>query len=214
MPKYNGDMQAAVDDNSMKPCKARGCTKNRYRISGYCTSHTTKNNLNGHPTSTPFRAYKHFPDLYQIALDIVTENRETHEGIRYGLATINRYLDAAEAGSPMLSIRLSKSLQAAISRGTTAEEMLAVAGAVLAFSHTIQGSELQKNDRYMLTTIGMNMLKVRKTVARLQGKEKKELGTLLWKDLAGGLLFRLEESIVKRMQLEEKALDCQRMEIP
>lgn len=213
MPKYNGSFKTAVEDNSQRVCKARGCTKNRHRISGYCASHSTRLYLNGHPTATPFRAYKHFPDLYEKALEIVMKNREQHQGIKYGLATINRYMDAAEAGSPLLGIRLSKALQAAIDKGTAAEEMLAVAGALLAFSNTIHGSELQHNDRFLLTTLGMNMLKVRKTAVRLQGTEKKELGTLINNDL-GVLLINLEKSIVERMMLEERVLDCQREKIP
>ena len=213
MPKYNGSIEAAVADNGSRKCKAKGCPKNRYRLSGYCAHHTSRNNLNGHPTAPPFRAYKHFQDYYEVAQQIVQQNNDTHPGIKFGLSTIERYLTAAKLGSTFLSMNLAECLVQGIEKGATAEDMLAVAGGLYAFSNTIQGSELQHNDRFMTTMLGYNMLKVRKSSGFPYGGARRELGKLVQDEL-GVLLIRLEQSILKRMKLEEDALKYQQMDIP
>lgn len=213
MPKYNGSLKAAVEDNQTRPCKVKGCSKPRYRIGGYCPNHGARNFKNGHPTAPVFIARRDFQDLYQIALDIIEQNKDSHKGIRFGIATIERILEAAKTDGTFLSVSLAECLREVIAKGVTAEMMLASGGALYAFSNTHLGSQLQRSDSYLQTSLGYNMLKVVPTKATPSGRVRRELGKLIQSDIAM-LLITLEKSVLKRMELEERAREYQLEEIP
>jgi len=194
MPKYQS-INHAIDHNTQRQCKAKGCLNPRFRISGYCSAHSEKNHKFGSPYHYRL-SRKDYAKEYDDCMSIIGLNQE-HEGIQYAIKFIESWLQDAWDGKP--GIVLPNHARRLFDAGITGKQILVECCAL--YLLRIRQPQRLHDGKHLLYVMGSRILRISPYWNRTLGTEHRACGEFLMNNL--GPLFVSVVSAVKRREAQE-----------
>lgn len=121
----------AISLNSLKPCKARGCTEHRKGLDAYCPSHQSVYRKYGHPMARPIKPaqYAH----YRKEVSAIFEANLSHPGLVSALSLVTGMCLAAAADEDLS--KASPEIARLVRHGVTPRDVLVEACSFFCYLH-------------------------------------------------------------------------------
>lgn len=165
--------------NERLACKVKGCTENRYRISGYCRRHNAINSIYGSPYHKRIDARDYAMETVEC-LGVISKNHlKNHQGVLFGLRFFHQWLTDAAEGKPRTPA--SADMKRLYDAGITPTDLLTTSAAMVLFQSRYP---LRIRDgRHLNYCIGTRILRSASNPGILRGPQVREVGEHVWNNL-------------------------------
>jgi hypothetical protein len=100
LPSKNKSITADISNNEAKQCKASHCYQPRYRVGGFCRSHTTKRHHYGGPNGRAIRLKEY--EVERIETEKFIDEHIDHPAIAAATKWLGSWLEASHRGDTSL----------------------------------------------------------------------------------------------------------------
>ena len=193
--------------NEGKICKGCG-TRNRSRVSGYCTRCSHIANYWGHPQAKRMHRKDYTVEREEVK-ELLALNSD-HVGIIKAIEFCSGMLEKAQDGIPQ--IRGSDDLLAILAdRGATGEEVFIEVAALHVLYY--RNDRRIKSKNHLRNLVGVRVLRLKRTTGTLTGRTNRIVGQHLIDGIGPVLLLNVARACDRRIELHQEHLKAQNQQL-